>query len=79
MNPLIETEAEVVRYNKKWVWLRIPHPSDRSHRILTMPRDFLPYGMAKAKRVLLRYDPDSYRHDGHAFVVDGEIVKDLDG
>jgi hypothetical protein len=75
--PLIVTEGDVVRRNKRWVWIRIPHPSGQATRILTMPRDFLPHGMATAERVLLEFEEDSYRHDGHAFVVDGRIVKEL--
>lgn len=71
-----EVEAQVLSYNKRWVWLRIPRPSDvLSHIILTMPRAFLPRGMATAEFVVLRYQTNSLHHDGHAWVVKGKIVR----
>lgn len=73
----LETEAELRGYNKTYVWVRLHH--EGAPKILTMPRDFLPHGMATAKRVVVSYDPDSFRHDGHGYTVDGEIVRMLDG
>lgn len=71
-----EAEATVQGYTKKWVWLRIPGYGAVHHAvILTMPRDFLPRGMATAEVVVLRYRPESLHHDGHGYVVDGEITR----
>lgn len=73
---LLTVEAEVVGYNKKWVWLRIFRGG--TFRGLTLPRDFLPWGMATADRVVLEYKDESFHFDGHAFVVEGQITRKLD-
>jgi hypothetical protein len=70
---MIEAEAVVQGYNKKYVWLRLS--IGNANRILTMPREFLPWGMASATRVMLQYKPETFRHDGHGYVVEGEIIK----
>lgn len=44
-----------------------------------MPRDFLPRGLATAEWVLLEYEEGSFRHTDHGYVVDGRIVKEVDG
>lgn len=76
----VEVEAELRGYNKTYVWIKIPGYGDVHHPvILTMPRDFLPHGMATAKRVVLAYEPESFGHDGHGYAVNGEIVRMLDG
>jgi hypothetical protein len=74
---LIETEAELLGYDKRWCWYRIPKPGASSHVILTMPRDFLPHGLAKARFVLLQYDEKSFRHTDTGFVVEGKILKEI--
>ena len=73
----IEVQAEVLGYNKQWAWLRIPINEGRSHVALTMPRAFLPHGMATAHWVVLAYDPESLHHDGTHYVVNGEIKEML--
>ena len=72
---MLEVEGEVLGYNKRGVWIRIPTPDGRAHRVLTMPRDFLPHGMATAERVVVEYVSDSLHHDGHAYVVEGRITR----
>ena len=72
----IEVEAKVEGRNKQWVWLRVPAYGAVHHEvILTMPRDFLPYGMATAHWVVLAYDPESLHHNGHGYVVEGKVVR----
>jgi len=72
---MLEVEAVVLGYTKRDCWLSIPGYGAVHHPvILTMPRNFLVYGTATAERVLLRYDPSSLHHDGHGFVVEGEIT-----
>ena len=57
---LIITDAALLGYNKKHVWLRIPWQRD-SYRILTLPRSFLPRGMATADWLKIEYDAKSIR------------------
>ena len=54
-------KAEVLDYNKRWAWLRIPKTTARSHYILTVPRDVLKRGMASA--TLVEANISDIRHD----------------
>lgn len=74
----LRVEAEVLGYNRKWVWLRFLREHGRSYVGITMPRAFLPRGMATAEWVLLEYEPDSLHHDGHAYVLEGTIMERID-
>ena len=57
---MITTEARLLGRNKKHVWLRIPWKNG-AYRILTLPRSFLPRGMATADWLTIEYDPRSIR------------------
>lgn len=74
----VEVDAQVLGYNKRWVWLRFLRESGRSHVGITMPRAFLPRGMATASWVVLEYQDESLHHDGHAWVLEGKIKRKLD-
>jgi len=64
--------AELVGYNKKFMWLRVPWQF--AHRILTLPRARLPRGFATANEVNVEIDYDTMRTEAGYYVADVELL-----
>jgi len=59
-------------YNKTFVWIRIPEAFP--NKILTMPRATLKRGMAGAKTVLARVNPDSLHFGESGYTAEVEFL-----
>ena len=68
----MRTEAEIVGYNKKFVWIRVPF-ANATHRILTLPRATLKRGFAKAKLVEIEWSPASLKRTTY-YTADVELI-----
>lgn len=73
---LIRTTAEVVAYNKDYVWLKLPElwPS----YILTLDREWLAHGYAQYAKLVVEADPDSLTNRLGGYLADVYLVEGLD-
>ena len=69
---MTEVVAELMGYDKQWVWLRVPYL--RHFRILTLPRATLLRGYATAELINIKIDYDSFELKGPHYVADVELV-----
>lgn len=67
-----DVPAEIMGYNSRWVWLRVPYHA--AHRILTLPRAKLKRGFATAKEVLVDIDYRTLRFE-HGYFAEVEITQ----
>jgi len=89
MSILVTASAELLGYDKRYCWLRLPKPKSRPGRafvILTLPRKVLKRGFARAEVVKIEYPEDSLSFDGTHFTADVEMIsverykkRDLEG
>lgn len=68
----MRVQAEILGYNKKHVWIRIPYAN--AHKILTLPRNTLKRGQSTAHMVELDYDVTSLKRTTY-YTADVEILR----
>jgi len=66
------TTAELLGYNKRWMWLRIPYRN--AHRVLTLPRATLLRGYATANEINVKVDLRTLRTTGHGYTAKVELL-----
>lgn len=64
--------ARILGYDKFHVWMKLDDVWP--NKILTMPRDVLPRGMATALRVSVSVDIGSFRYNGVHYVADLKVI-----
>lgn len=68
----IDLPAYIEGYDNSFVWVRIPEAFP--NKILTLPRATLKRGMATARRVLARVNPDSFTFGDSGYTAEVEFL-----